>query len=282
MSVDFWVEVASPLKNPLKEAFLNYSKEVYEKQNIFVSSYFPSVMGGDMPVEDYLINMDVRDAPENYLTMGFGECSSDAFFNKYVKSGVYRISEIVAWFPEAMVIDTRRLASRPVPTNYYDLASPCYRGEICIIGTPEIPDPLAALYIYKEKGLDIARRFIDNIAGFGAPVDAIRHIGKSSNSFASIFIMPMLFADVCREIKSAIVIQSDGGFFAEPFILFSKDEKKEKNKIVKDFIASSFFKEVFLQKSFMISSESDEYIYDGCKSTCFPELKKLYPLLKKF
>ena len=109
MSVDFWVETASPIKNPIKDAFLEYSKKIYEEQGFFLSSYFPSAMGGDMPVQDYLINMNVEDAPENYLTMGFSECSSLKFYEKFIKSGVYNYSRIVAWFPEAMVVDLKRL-----------------------------------------------------------------------------------------------------------------------------------------------------------------------------
>ena len=108
-------------------------------------------MGGDMPKEDYLVNMSLESAPKNYLAMGFGESSS-----------------------------------------YADLAEPCYRGEVCIIGSQEIPDPLLALFVQKESGKAQANRLIDNIAGFGAPVNAIRHIGKPSNTFGSVFVLEKL------------------------------------------------------------------------------------------
>lgn len=282
MSVDFWVETASPIKNPIKDAFLEYSKKIYEEQGYFLSSYFPSAMGGDMPVQDYLINMNIEDAPENYLTMGFSECSSLKFYEKYIKSGVYNYSRIVAWFPEAMVIDLKRLGSRPVPKDYSDLCLPCYKDEVCIIGSPRIPDPLAALYIFKEKGEAATEQFIANIAGFGAPVNAIRHIGKSSNSFGSVFIMPLLFADICGEIKNVLVVRPSDGYFAEPYVLFSKSADSRALSHINNFIESEGFIKTFEDKKFYPAiSENDFHIKQICKQSYFLELKEIYPLLQE-
>jgi len=282
MSVDFWVESASPVKNPLREAFLEYSKEIYEKKGLFISSYFPAVMGGDMPAEDYLINMEVCHAPDNYLSMGFGECSSKAFYEKYINSGVYKSCEIVAWFPETMVVDTKRLGSRPLPKTYSDLINSCYKNEICIIGTKAIPDPLTALFILKEKGEAAARSFVNNIAGFGAPVNVIRHIGKSSNSFASIFIMPLLFANVCSELTNTLIIKPEDGYYSEPFLLFSKKNNPAKEAYVKDFISSDYFCRVFEEKLFFPEAgENSSLINSICRQKFFPELTKVYPMLRE-
>ncbi len=281
MSLDFWVETASPVKNPLREAFFEYAREMYEKDGSCISSYFPSVMGGDMPLEDYLINMNVENAPENYLGMGFGEISSRVFYEKYFKGGVYKENEIVAWFPETMVIDKKRLGARPVPESYCDLANPCYRGEICIIGTKDLPDPLTALYIFYERGEAAALQFIENIAGFGAPVNAIRHIGKSSNSFGSIFIMPLLFAELCSEINNALILKPKGGYYAEPFVLCSKKSAPEKDFFVKNFIHSHYFEQAFEEKCFFSANEKNNCLINPlCKKLYFPELQQIYKNLR--
>ncbi|MCR4823158.1 MAG: ABC transporter substrate-binding protein [Treponema sp.] len=281
-SLDFWVESPSPLKNPLKEAFFDFSSRLYEKEGILFSSYFPSVMGGDMEKEDYLVNMDLDQAPSNYFAMGFGESSSRDFHKKYIESGFYSHSEIVAWFCETMVVDRKRLADRPLPESYFDLTKPCYKGEVCIIGTAEIPDPLLPLFIQKKMGKDGERALINNLAGFGAPVNAIRHIGKSSNSFGSIFVMPLLFANVCSEIKAASVISPKEGYFAEPFILFSRDKNDKKSLLIQKFLHSREFQNLFAEKDFLFSSESnDKKIFPLCKDIFFPELEELYPLLKE-
>ena len=180
----------------------------------------PSTMGGDMPKEDYLVNMSLESAPKNYLAMGFGESSS-----------------------------------------YADLAEPCYRGEVCIIGSQEIPDPLLALFVQKERGKARASRLIDNIAGFGAPVNAIRHIGKPSNTFGSVFVMPL--------------------FFAEPFILFSQDDD-ENSTFVREFLASAEFEAAFAEKHFLVSNEkNDKLIFPACAEPYFPEVEEIYSILKK-
>ena len=282
MPIDFWAEVASPLKNPLKEAFLNYAGKLYENKNILLSSYFPSCMGGDMPSSDYLINMELKNIPKNFLTMGFGECFTSSFYEKFIKSGIYTHAEIIAWFPETMVIDVRRLGSRPVPKSFFDLTDSCYCGEICIIGTPQIPDPLAALFIYKQFGLTAAKAFAHNLAGFGAPVNAIRHIGRNSNTFGSIFIMPLLFANVCRELKNALVIQPSEGYLAEPFILYSKAENcdNEKRRYIKEFLTSKVFEEISSEKIFFkADSRNNQKIFHLCQNTYFPELEFVYPVL---
>ncbi len=280
MSVDLWCEVASPLKNPLKEAFLSYAKKLYEKKHILLSSYFPVVMGGDMPAEDYLINMPQEEIPKNYLTMGFGECSNSRFQEKIIKSGIYTKAEIIGWFAETMVVDTRRLGNKPVPESFFDLTKPCYKNEVCIIGTPQVPDPLAALFISKKLGMNKAQNFIENIAGFGAPVNVIRHIGRSSNNFGSIFIIPLLFAEVCREIKFAAVIKPKEGYFAEPFILFSKENTNENYSAIKAFFNSIDFKDVLNNKKFISNDkQAKDEIFSLCYATHFPELDKIYKLL---
>lgn len=280
-SIDFWAELPSPLKRTVKNAFFAWAEKHYRSKKIIFSSYFPSTMGGDMPKEDYLVNMSLESAPKNYLAMGFGESSSEDFYNKYIKSGFYSHEKIVAWFCETMVVDTKRLGNRPLPSSYADLAEPCYRGEVCIIGSQEIPDPLLALFVQKERGKAQANRLIDNIAGFGAPVNAIRHIGKPSNTFGSVFVMPLLFAEVCREIQSARVIRPEEGFFAEPFILFSQDDD-EKPSLIKDFFLSDEFKSALAEKYFLVSNaENDKLIFPACAQSYFPELGEIYRALRQ-
>ena len=126
------------------------------------------------------------------------------------------------------------------------------------------------------------RHFIENLAGFGAPVNAIRHIGKSSNKFGSIFIMPLLFANVCREIKDTEILVSDTGIFAEPFVLLSQNIEDEKSRLILEFLNSEELKHVFTEKDFLISDyESDKLIDPLCKDFCFLELEKVYKDLRK-
>lgn len=282
MSADFWAEMPSPLKHPLRNAFYDYAKKIYNEQKIIFKTYFPSVMGGDMPSSDYLFNMDCKDAPNNYLTMGFGECSDIRFYKKYIESGIFSHCEIAAWFAETMVVDKKRLCDRPIPTSFFDLTNPCYKNEICIIGTKEIPDPVSALAIFREKGKNAMTDFIENIAGFGAPVNAIRHIGKSSNKFGSIFIMPLLFANVCKEIPSAKVIKPKEGYIAEPFVFFSKNPNEKKSKLISDFIHSKEFSDVFTSKYFIPNNEDSKLlIFEKCRTTYFPELSEVYKILRE-
>ena len=181
-----------------------------------------------------------------------------------------------------MVVDLQRLGKRPIPQSFFDLSSPIYKNEICIIGTKDIPDPMLALNFYYGKGEEEMNAFIENLALLAPPVYAIRHIGKSSNKYGSIFVMPLLFANVCKEIKNAKVIMPKEGFFAEPFILFSKNPDEEKTKLIIDFFNSKEFSKVISEKYFIPESKkSHSLIYKECLKTFFPEVSKIYPLLRK-
>lgn len=286
MCVDFWVETASPIKNGLKSVFFDYAKEVYKKQGVIISSYFPSAMGGDMKPEDFLINMDIGETPENLLTMEFSEVSDKKFNEKYINSGVYKKIETVAWFPEVMVVDTKRLGDRPLPENYENLADPVYKGEVCIIGVPAIPDPLISLYFCNCFGMKKTHSFINNISGFGAPVNVIRHIGKTSNTFGSIFIIPLLFAEVCKDKKAAKIIIPETGILAEKFIYLSKNPESQKSKLISDFLHSKNFQQVMWEKRFPTVDFAKEngIAIDNYNSVFFENntnITKIYSLLRK-
>jgi len=281
MPVDLWCETASPVKNGLKEAFFEYAAKIYEEKNIVLSSYFPSAMGGDMPATDYLFNMNPEELPENLLTMSFCEISTDRFINRYIKTGVYKSIESTAYFPLVMVCDKTRLETKklPVPENYIDLCNSCYKNEICIIGVPGLPDPTVALHIYRTLGKKAAMDFSMNIAGFGAPVNVIRHIGKSSNNFGSIFVIPLLFAKVCQEKKSAKIITPESGFIAENFVLLSKDPESEKSKIIHGFFSTPLFVNVMEKKCFPVRIDSSMARINSQLQCYYTELAEVYKIL---
>lgn len=282
MSVDLWCETASPVKNGLKDAFFEYAAQIYEEKKIVLSSYFPSAMGGDMPATDYLFNMNPEELPENLLTMSFCEISTDSFINRYIKTGVYKTIDSVAYFPLVMVCDKTRLETKnlPIPENYTDLCNSCYKNEICIIGVPGLPDPTVALHIYKTLGKKASMDFSMNIAGFGAPVNVIRHIGKSSNNFGSIFVIPLLFAKVCQEKKSALIITPESGFIAENFVFLSKSLESEKSKLIHAFFTNSLFTNVMEKKYFPTQLDSSIARINSELQCYYPELAEVYKILR--
>jgi hypothetical protein len=281
MGYDFWAELVSPLKSDFRNAFYQYAGEVYRSRGIALTAYLPAAMGGDMLSEDYLTYLPESELPECLLAMGFGECSSLEFARRILSGGIYEQIETAAFFPELMVADLERLGSRPVPENYEDLADEAYFGEISIIGNPKLPDPTAALYLYRKLGRDALVQFARNIHAFAAPVDTIRHIGKKSNNFASIFIMPSLFAFVCKEKTGAKVIIPPKGAAAEPILFMSKNAS-EKSRLIRSFLYSEPVRKLFAEKCFPMAGDEFLSIDPVCKKTCIcEELEEVFSILRE-
>lgn len=281
MAYDFWAELASPLKTDFRNAFLDYAGEVYERTGLVLSVYVPAAMGGDMPREDYLMRMPREELPDCLFTMSFGECSHPEFRRRILDRGIYGGWEAVAYFPELMVADTVRLGDRPVPLAYEELTKECYRGEIALVGSPAIPDPTVPLYLYRRLGRAALEQFARNIRGFAAPVNTIRHIGKSSNHFASIFIMPALFAFVCGEKPGARVILPREGAAAEPMVLLTRGDT-EKSGLIRRFLFSDPVKVLFEKKGFPHGTEPFLPVAADCRRELIcPQLTEVYRILRE-
>ena len=235
---DLWAEVPSPMKSEFRKAFCEYAVKNYEKCGRYLSSYVPAAPAGSMPCEDYFSCMGSSetvpsgtdfsggppsDLPLNILAMSYGEYSSRLFSEKFLDTGIYMDPVPAGFFPEVIVIDTKRLGNRRLPDSYEDLADEIYRGEICLIGSPDIPDPIISLYIYRSLGERALISFIENINSFSTPSKTLRHIGRSSNCYGSIFIMPVMFAIAAAQSNGAVIAECKDGLAAEPLLLLQRD-----------------------------------------------------------
>ena len=230
---DFWAEVPSPIKTRLRNAFSAYAGEL--------KAYVPAQVGGNMPEEEYLKERRPEDLPDACFLMDFGECSEGSFAALAEKA--YEKPKIRAWFPEVMAVDLKRLEGRKIPETYDDLLQEEYRGEICLIGNIKMPDPLAGLYMLRKHGSEGLNTFVRNVASFAPPSETLRHVGRPSNTYGSIFLMPPLFAQICLEKPAAKVIIPRTGALAEPMLLYQKPAAPAKEK-VRAFFGSDAFREL--------------------------------------
>lgn len=238
---DLWAEVPSPIKTRLRNTFTAYAEECFQKDGILLKAYVPAQVGGNMPKEEYLKGMKPEDLPDACFLMDFGECSEATFAALAEKA--YEKPEIRAWFPEVMAVDIRRLGERKIPETYDDLLREEYRGEICLIGNKKMPDPLAGLYMLRKYGPEGLEAFVRNVASFAPPSETLRHVGRLSNTYGSIFLMPPLFAQICLEKPAAKVVIPRSGALAEPMLLYQKPVAPAKEK-VRGFFDSAAFREL--------------------------------------
>lgn len=192
---DLWAEVPSPIKTRLRNAFTAYAEECFQKDGILLKAYVPAQVGGNMPKEEYLKGMKPEDLLDACFLMDFGECSEATFATLAEKA--YEKPEIRAWFPEVMAVDIRRLGERKIPETYDDLLREEYWGEICLIGNKKMPDPLAGLYMLRKYGPEGLEAFVRNVASFAPPSETLRHVGRLSNTYGSIFLHA---APVCPDL----------------------------------------------------------------------------------
>lgn len=261
MRCDLWAEVPSPIKNDFVRLFYEYTQFYYEKSGNILTSYIPTGMSSCMPKEDYICTMPQEEIPDSFFSLAYSEPSHRSFSDKLINTGIYTNSEICGFFPEVMVIDLVKLNGRKIPQNYDELLDDSFAGEICTIGNPAIPDPTLGLYILRKFGENGLQKLSRNKAGFISPSKVIRHIGKKSNCYGTVFIIPAMFAAVCGKNKDACVIIPDSGAIAEPFLLFQKAEGKNITA-VSDFFRSSKFRAMMNDKMFVSGENEGEIKID--------------------
>lgn len=274
-----WIELASPVKADFRNAFLKYSEKIYATKGMKLIPYVSPEMGGKMGENDYLVNMSEEQLPDCYVTGSFGECSSELFYERFLKTGIYEKPEIFGYFPEVIVVDRRRLGTRTVPCRYEDLCNDIYRGEVCLIGSVEIPDPTVSVLIYRSSGANAVIEFKNNINCYAAPVDTIRHIGKRSNKYASVFIMPLLFGEVCAEKENVDVIVPNQGVAVEPLIFMYKNNSPIK-EYIKNFFFSDELKEILRKINFLPVDCKSMNIDKLCERSITEELAKVFELMR--
>lgn len=265
---DLWAELPSPLKSGVRKAFSQYGASCFREKGILLTSYLPAAMGGSMPREDYLAGFSEKAFPDSCMIMNFGEYSDRTFFEKAAK--IYEEQRICAYFPEILVVDKRRLNNRLIPKSYEELTDPVYEKELCILGMPSLPDPALALYLLRSMGEEGVEALAKNVGCFVPPSKTIRHIGKKSNVYGSIFVMPALFAQICLENPQAEVIVPQKGALAEPMLLLQKKQGRNKKEVL-EFFHSDIFVSMMAEKQMPVPEDSRFSISPLCQRPFLPE-----------
>lgn len=217
---------------------------------------------------DYLAGFSEKAFPDSCMIMNFGEYSDRTFFEKAAK--IYEEQRICAYFPEILVVDKRRLNNRLIPKSYEELTDPVYEKELCILGMPSLPDPALALYLLRSMGEEGVEALAKNVGCFVPPSKTIRHIGKKSNVYGSIFVMPALFAKICLENPQAEVIVPQKGALAEPMLLLQKKQGRYKKEVL-EFFHSDIFVSMMAEKQMPVPEDSRFSISPLCQRPFLPE-----------
>ena len=275
MRANLWAELPSPVKTDFRTAFQHFAQETYRRTGCVLRAYIPAGMGAQMPKEDYLLHMPEEELPDCYISMAFGECSMPSFRSRFLDSGVYEQPEVLCWFPEHMVIDLRSLKAKPLPGSFEELADPVYHGELCLIGSQGKPDPLLPLFLYAKEGKSGVKQVLNNVKTVAGPSVTIRQIGRTGNRYGSVFLMPSLFADICRKCSNTMVFCPSTGALAEPILIFwRQDAPPEERTLLAQFLEENECHAVMHAAKFPLASHAygdDIPIDEWCIA------KKLYP-----
>jgi len=237
-----WAELPSPVKADFRNAFRRFADTAFSETGCILRDYVPAGMGAEMPREDYLLFMPEEELPDCLLTMAYGECSSPAFMERFLESGIYDAPEPFAFFPELMVLDKKRLSDcgLAAPRAYEDLSSPRFHGELCLIGSRGRPDPMLPLYCLGKQGTEGMRGVLANVNALAGPSSTLRVLGLPSNRFGSVFVMPAYFASIAAGRPYAEVLCPETGALAEPVLcFFRRDADLLVRMLIRRFLASA-------------------------------------------
>ncbi len=146
--------------------------------------------------------------------------------------GVYHIYGV---FPHVILVDLKRLGSRPVPASWADLLNPVYRKDVIIGGWEDEISDVVLFNFHKEfgeEGLELLGR---NVRDFWSAAEMARTAGSDSPKGAAIYVLPWFFAAGNPHKEQTQLVWPLDGVLAMPLFLLGKPKVNSAAKVALDF-----------------------------------------------
>lgn len=199
----------------------------------------PMGQGGRTPVERLRFVRELEDFPRLLVSAEHGNVFNRAFHAEHVERGAFAGCQpdgaaaafteaglidprgwigVFAVAPFVLLIDRKRLGSRPVPDSWTDLADPIYRGEVVFPGWRRegahewsAYSQFFLLSMLRLLGREGLRRVVANVPGLMHSAQMPRHAGAASSPGA-VYVLPWSLADLCpRRDVTEVVWPREGG-----------------------------------------------------------------------
>lgn len=169
---------------------------------------------------------------------------------------------IFAVMPTVMLVDKKRLGSRPVPRRWADLLDPIYTGSVALSaahGAVSTLLPLTILRDHGEQGLDALQHTVS--AALPSTV-MIRNAGSKAEGPA-ISVVAWFFAKACPNPDVEIVWPEDGALVEPMFLLVQKGQADFYRSLV-DFVTGVSFGQASAAHCYPVANPTVEnHLPDG-------------------
>jgi len=272
-------------------------KEATKASNAFVAEYNKSharpIRGGcasfmrtDPDYTDVSLVRDVSKLPDVIGGFGFNEFLGREFVERHVATGHFDKIEASCTVSQpfsgmdvtdgtgsyhiyggsafTLLVDHRKLGSRPVPRTWADILDPRFRDTVVVGFNIDDINEIPLLYIYREFGVPGLQAFADNLAAPIDTLDMMRTSLRQDNTHA-VYLIPHFFACAApQEDYLEEVWPADGAIFA-PYYLLARNTEKESTRAILSFLLSEEFGRVLSERKMAHVSADIEEPFAGGK-----------------
>jgi ABC-type Fe3+ transport system substrate-binding protein len=142
-----------------------------------------------------------------------------------------------------MLVDRRKLGSRPIPRTWADVLDPCFRNMVVIGFNIDDINEIPLLYTYKEFGERGLQALADNLV---APIDTLDMMRTSlrQDNANAIYLVPHFFACAAPQEDYLEEVWPEDGAMLSPYYLLARNTEQESTKAILSFLQGVEFAQV--------------------------------------
>lgn len=280
---NLYTMIPCPVQNRYNRALKDFIETYNDTHETPIWS--PTLAGLDHEEIDVLFDSitDPDDMPDGVIATGMHWFFGTKFRERFLNSGMYS-----PWVPEAVrqgtpekwmelsqflgtgilaaggwtiIADSTHPERGKVPTSWFDLASPEYKGCISIHGCDGNPGCIPLLQLLQEKGGEsLIEGFSKNVAHIKHFSQILKGLNSSSTENTFLNILPIAAASQIPSVKKVQWITPTEGNILAPMCILVKKTRLDMAKEALSFYSSQDFSKILSLGGFTLIHELSEDI----------------------
>ena len=137
---------------------------------------------------------------------------------------------------EVILVDKKRLGSRPLPKTWADLLHPQFNRDIIISGEEGDIHESFLFGLHKDHGEAGLAALGANVSNFMHPAEMAKTAGSENPKGAALYILPWFFARSTPHRDRTSVVWPEEGAYLSPLYLFQKRNARPEARLARDFL----------------------------------------------
>lgn len=191
--------------------------------------------------------------------VGFGDFNRPQFIQRWLDGGAFapisddelrpefreagladdkKIHRVIGANVEVILVDFKRLGSRPLPKTWADILHPRFRRDVVISGEEGDIHESFLFGLNKDHGATALTALGANVVNFMHPAEMAKTADTENPKGAALYILPWFFAKSVPRRDATAVVWPEEGAYLSPLYLFRKRNARPEASLALDFLLS--------------------------------------------